>query len=52
MNCKNDELLMDEYPDKWECCVCGYTIKKLDQRMSPSEIQKIVNEMKEYYNKH
>jgi hypothetical protein len=48
MNCKHDGKEMEEYPDKWECS-CGYRIAKLDKRMSPSEINKIVQEMKEYY---
>ena len=51
MNCKREGLLMDEYPDRWECCVCGYRIAKLNDKMSPSEINKIVSEMKEYHNK-
>lgn len=51
MNCKNDGLLMDEFLDKWECFSCGYRIAKLHSTMSPSEMNKIVQEMKEYHNK-
>jgi hypothetical protein len=46
MNCKNDGLLMDEYPDKWECFSCGYRIAKLNDDMSPRLQNKIIREMK------
>lgn len=50
MNCKCG-LIMDEFPERWECDFCGYKIAKLYSTMSPSEMQKIVQEMKEYHNK-
>ena len=46
MICKNDKMLMDEYPDKWECMNCGYTIMKLNDEMSQSQINKIVSKLK------